>query len=581
MKGQSVRNSLTGYRITSSVLGLALVITIVGCTTSAPPRTSGPSVEREDEIGAVRETLRRDVDLEDCKTAVAQLNAALGRPDAPRPTPLTNAQLEFARSILGLSDDDLNELQREQFSAADAYFLEEVMLLNDVVRSLKLSKSVSIADRADRIASWVMRQVWLLEHRSKPLPPTSVLRIGYGNTFERGLVLLATFQQAGIEAGWIAEAKESRSLKPWAVGALIDGQVRLFDPRSGQALRDADGVSPLTLKEAKAKPEKVKPLVEAADPGVDFRQAIPASRVWLSPPIFALSSRMRWLQSVMDREPPVVLAIDMQAALARWQQSGEPALVWLSREDSLTPGRVLLDNVSISEGGRSTDPPGSRLYDRCRLALIPMAQTPVLLRNNEITGELRDRLLAVFSARFLELALEPNKPRDLILRGQFDEASRALSDALSTVHTTQQRVGAQQDLEREAARWATEMQAATAALSRMRDRPQPGDDLAAARNKVETLNKSAGKMILLIEQAAAEPYAAALTYQMALCLHEQAERRSWDRSSVEEKRALWTNALSWWNNYLTRFSTASWIPAAQIDHARSLQASARKRSQPN
>jgi hypothetical protein len=88
-------------------------------------------------------------------------------------------------------------------------------------------------------------------------------------------------------------------------------------------------------------------------------------------------------------------------------------------------------------------------------------------------------------------------------------------------------------------------------------------------------------MILLIEQAAAEPYAAALTYQMALCLHEQAERRSWDRSSVEEKRALWTNALSWWNNYLTRFSTASWIPAAQIDHARSLQASARKRSQPN
>jgi len=201
------------------------------------------------------------------------------------------------------------------------------------------------------------------------------------------------------------------------------------------------------------------------------------------------------------------------------------------------------------------------------------------LRTNEITGELRDRLLAVFSSRFLDLALEPNRPRDLILRGQFDEASRALSEALSSVQATQQRVGAQQDLEKEAARWANEMQSATAALSRMRDRPQPGDDLAAARARVESLNKSAGKMLLLIEQAAAEPYAAALTYQMALCLHEQAERRSRDRISAEAKRAVWTNALSWWNNYLTRFAAAPWMHPNQVEQARSLQAMARTQAQ--
>lgn len=555
------------------------MVGVPSCSNTAPPRTSLRAVEREDELAAVREALRRDVSLEDGKTAVAQLNAALTRSGVSPPTPLTDTELQFLRDAAGIGEDDLKELQRDQFTTADAYYLEEVILLNDAIRSLKIRKDVPLAERADRIFSWVMRQVWPLEHTGKPLPPTAVLRVGYGSTLERAMVVLAAFQQAGVDAGLVAGPKGSRALRPWAIGALIDGTVRLLDPRSGKFLAEPETGQPLTLQAARTHPDWVKSLVEAADPGVDFRQAIPASRVWLSPPILALTARQRWLQPVLDREPPIVLAVELQSHVARWKQAGEEVLIGLSADDPQTPGRVLFHYVPISDGGRGTEPPGSRLYERCRLAMIPLGQVPAMLRTNEITGELRDRLLAVFSSRFLDLALEPNRPRDLILRGQFDEASRALSEALSSVQATQQRVGAQQDLEKEAARWANEMQSATAALSRMRDRPQPGDDLAAARARVESLNKSAGKMLLLIEQAAAEPYAAALTYQMALCLHEQAERRSRDRISAEAKRAVWTNALSWWNNYLTRFAAAPWMHPNQVEQARSLQAMARTQAQ--
>ncbi len=555
----------------SSLMGAALVAGLVGalggCSTSAPPRTSSRDLEREDELAVVRDMLRRAAHLEECKTALAQVNAALNRPESPRPSPLSDTEREFLKRAVELSDEDQHYAQLDQFPDADAYYLEEVLLLQEAIRSLRLGKDVAHAERAERIGAWVARQVWPLEHTLKPLPAALVLRLGYGNVAERVAVTLMALQQAGVEAGLVAEPKSNAPPRPWAVAILVDGVVRLWDPRSGRPLVEPQSDRPMTLQQARAHPEWVKSLIEAADPGVDFRQAVPASRVWLSPPLFALSARMRWLQSILERDPPLRVALNPVTLHERWKQGGEEARFWLS---SNSPGRSLLDYVPTSEGGQGKEAPGSRLYERCRLALIPTQQMPAMLRNNEIAGELRDRLSAVFSARFLELALEPKKPRDLILRGQFDEASRALSEALTSVQNSQQRAGAQSDLERDATSWAREMQAATAALSRMRDRPQAGDDLAGARARVETLNKSSGKMLLLIDQFAAEPYAAALTFQMALCLHEQAERVARDRRSPETKRAAWANAVGWWNNFLTRFGAAPWLPTPQIEHARAL-----------
>ncbi|MCX7699363.1 MAG: hypothetical protein N2039_00650 [Gemmataceae bacterium] len=560
-------------RVIAAAALAAMIATLCGCSASAPPRTSSREIEREDEVAVVRDMLRREAHLEECKTALAQLNSAFNRPDSARPSALSESEVEFLARKTGLGEDDLKFVQGDQFPIADAYYLEETLLLNEAVRSLRFRKEVASAERAERALGWVSRQVWLLEHSSKPLPTALVLRLGYGNTGERAAVALSVLQQAGIDAGLVAEPKGDRPPRPWAVGVLLDGQVRLWDPRSGRWLVEPNSDRPLTLQQARANPEWVKPLVEAADPGVDFRQVVPASRVGLSPPIFALSARMRWLQTILERDPPVRLAVEASALQGRWRQAGEDIAFWLSAG---TPARSLLDYVPVAEGGRSNEAPGARLYERCRMALIPAQQMPSLLRNNEIAGELRDRLSAVFSARFLELALEPRKPRDLILRGQFDEAGRLLNEALTSVQNTQQRVGSQQDLEQDAAAWAKEMQSATAALSRMRDRPQPGDDLAGARARVDTLNKAAGKMLLLIEQAAAEPYAAALTYQMALSLHEQAERQAHDRRSAENKRAAWNNAAGWWNNFLTRFGAAPWIPKPQIEQARSLLAIAQQ-----
>ena len=88
--------------------------------------------------------------------------------------------------------------------------------------------------------------------------------------------------------------------------------------------------------------------------------------------------------------------------------------------------------------------------------------------------------------------------------------------------------------------------------------------------------KNKEKVILQIERAAGPPMDADLTYQLALCKHEQAERLAHRPGTSEATaRDAWTNAAGWWDRYLSNFSSRPWVPPAQIAHAKMLLAEAR------
>jgi hypothetical protein len=551
------------------LVGFAVIAAAVLLTRGSGDRKStGPTkqeIERDDELAIVRDTLRRDDKLEACKTAVAQLNVYLSRSPESKPAPLTTAQRQFLVSQLRLTPDELKEVTREEFTGLDSHYLEESLLFRDAIASLKLNfadKTGAAALQRARLAfAWAIRQVWLNEQPGRPLPAAYALRTGAGSAAERAGVALAALQQAGVDAGLVGQKKDERTLRTWAIGVLIDGEVYLFDHQAGQPIAAADGKGIATLKQARANANVVNDL------GADAKAVVADSRVWLAPPLSALSARMHWLQEMLSFSPPAVLAVEPSELAERFGKAGERAEFWNPPTDVASPTRRLSGFLSPAEGG--FEPAADRLYARYRMAPVPVDQMPAMIRSRVIEGDPRERMMALFTNRFIELAQEPGKPRDQMLRGHFDEASHDLVEALGHIRMVQQRVGTEADLEKGALEWAEQMRSAYAALIRERENPATAGG-TSAKARVDALYKASSPMALLIERAASEPYEIAVSYQMALNMHEQAERRSRDRSPAAAKRAAWENAAASWERFLASVAGKPWVLKAQLDHARRL-----------
>jgi hypothetical protein len=557
------------------LVGLVVVpFALIGGHKAAPKRQT-QETEREDELAIVRDTLRRDVKLDSCKTAVAQLNVYLSRPNESKPSALAAGERDLLKSQVRLLSEEMKEIARDEFGTLDAHYLDEALLFHDGIASLKLNfadKSSSAALERARLAFvWAMRQTWHFEQANRPLPAGHALRAGVGNATERAGITMAVMQQLGLDSGLVGQKKDDRTMRPWAVGVRVENDVYLFDPRAGQPIMSADGKSIATLSQVRAAPELAKGPIGAAEQAPDVKAVVKESRVWLSPPLSALSPRMRWLQGVLVYSPPLVLGIDAAELRERFAKGGEKAEFWNPPADVASPTRRLAGLLPPSEGG--FEPAGDRLLARYRFAAVPVDQVPRVLRSDLIRGEPYDNMFSLFSGRFISLYQEPGKARDLILRGQFDEASPQLIEALDRVTSMQRRIGNEEDLEKGAVEWAEKMRQAYAAWLRARDNPGAGEDPGAAKARVDALYKDSTKMALVIEQAVSEPYRAALAYQMALCKHELAERRLRDRSSPAEKRKAWRSAREWWDtNYLASFAHVSWVPRGQLDHAREMLA---------
>jgi hypothetical protein len=576
------------------------------------------SAEQDDPLLAVRETFRKDHTLDEFKSAVSQLNVYLTREKESTVGKLTDSESELLRRRLNLSDAEMREVGKSEFTSVDAHYLDECFLFQEGVQSLKLPAGDDLS-RAKLTFAWIMRQVWLVERApARPMPAGVILHMGRGNEVERMHAVLAAWQQVGLDACLLGHKNEAGVIRMWAVGARIGPEIYLFNPRQGVPML-ADGANVLTLRAARAKPELLQPSVAGIEGAQDLKQWLERSSLYLAPPLSSLSARMRFLQTVLVGNQSALVSTDPAALEKRFADTSEKVEFWNPPPNLASPTRVLIHFLPLEEGGLDQAAPQFRMYYSYWQELVPWQLMPPQLRAmnqlhplfflpfrrlltdrkeskeadaaDQSDDSKRNRLPFI---RFLteseeaqNAATAPSedprrplvkildhcRPRDSILRGQFDDASHCLMDVLRHISHIQQ-LAQEPNLDAEAAKWLEQMVAAFGAMARAEKQGKLTDPAyVSAKAQVAELNQHAEKIILLIERSTAEPMAAEATYQMALCKHEQAERLQRivgaDPAERETIQKAWQNAESWWNNYLTKYGTPS--PADQKKQALELK----------
>jgi hypothetical protein len=197
--------------------------------------------------------------------------------------------------------------------------------------------------------------------------------------------------------------------------------------------------------------------------------------------------------------------------------------------------------------------------------------TPIdRLPKTSLGGRPLQELSGAFLTQFGALRYGPNTPRDLLLRGQYREATSALEDVKKTVDNARTRMDQDPTVQKEFERWTDELQTLTARMLR----PGPDDPGGAeARRNLEQFRNS--RRSRDIERAfvlghASRPLGAEVTFLMAECVHERAERARAEGSAQAADH--WRNAAEWWQRFLDASAQANSPFPAREPHARDLLA---------
>jgi hypothetical protein len=569
---------------------------LVGCPARTPVAKTTARAELDDPLATVRDTLRRDRDrdLETCKSAIAQLNNYLGRAQR-KPAALSESERELLTKEAHLSPEELKEVAADEFTELDAAFLDERFLMLDALRSLSLDWSDE--GRARLAFAWVMRQAWVEDSplRAPPnvVPPNAVLRRGWGTEAQRAGTVLSIFEAAGLDGCQLAYKPEGGAPRFWAVGVLIGNDILLFDPKAGRPITGAGGKSIATLKQVRTNPELLKPFLADIKPPLDAKLIAEQSKVYISPPLSALAPRMRLLQDELKYTPllqdelkytpPLVLSVNAPELLARFKKAGEPAEFsnppLTGRPEELgTPVRALAYFMPSAAGLGGLDRT-RRMIAAYRDSLVPYDRLPPVLWELasradviEVAGKLRSH----FETRFIDFFTSRGRARDLVLRGQLDEAIRELVDQQTQITKILDQIASAGDVDAAVAQWAKDLKAATSELSRMRREVQrkelSAEDpaLFEAQSRLATLEKQATKATMMVESAAGEPMMIVTTYQLALCKHEQAERQSRRVNDPAVVRDAWQSAAGWWSTFLSKYAAKPGVSQAQVAHVKRL-----------
>jgi hypothetical protein len=556
----------------------------VACDRRPPATKPANSAAPDDPLADVRDAARKEHDLESCKNIIAQLNEYLRRSEGRKPAALTPAERDLLAKQLNLTDEEIAEAARDEFSPLDAHYLEECFILHDAVTSLGMefadTSEAAQLGRAKRAFAWAMRQLWRREFSLPFIPPGYVLKRGSGSTPERTAVTLALFQVLGLDACLVGKTPPGAAPQLWAVGVRLDRSVYLFDPHTGVPLTKPDGKGVYTLAEVKADPDLIKALSGQFTPPVTPKELAGSSELYLAPTLSAVAPRMRFLRETLGLAPPLVCGVDPVALAASFAQTGEKVSFWNPPKPATAPVRTSVTTPVLAlayflppaEGGFDRAAASDQALEAYKRDLVPPVPLPPLLAQDVISGPPATRLLA----RFLTGLLAVQEVRPQVLRGQFDEAVNTLVERLTTVDRGADRAAAAPDLDRQALDWCRQMSTAFAAQRRAEVDVKPVE-AQEARDRVERLWNNAEKILMYLDRAAAPPVAAALTYELALCKHEQAERLAHRPSSdASAAREAWTSAGDWWNKYLTKTASKPWVRPTQTAHAKALLAEARR-----
>ncbi len=593
------------------VAGLIFAISMMpGCGKPPPPPPPPPEGAKGKPWQAAGQKLRKDADAPSCRAVTATLNNELAvTSDVPKPSALSSEAEAALTALVPLSEDDRVEIRTAAFSSHDGVYLADCLYFRDAVRSLDVPElSGETPDhyaehRADLGFAWVCRQVylnpWLIPTGSglmgTALPPTYVLRRGYGSGLERMYVFLALLQQMGLDgcligqpdaankpAGFVATGSDKKTVLTgtprgpfWAVGVRVGADVKLYDPWRGQAF-------PVTLNKLKADPDAQKAWFEdkANVSGLTAEEAKNAT-VYLAVPVNSLSPRIATLEEQLKPENLGVRLAINPAALRGAFPDPKPAF-WNTPGDPFAYGRTARMFLPLEDGGADrTERGAGRLIDLYMRAQIPpevFAPPPQLRDSPDASDRMRNAIAGIYFAAFFT----PPNARERIQRGQFQTAARELVSKQDEFAHGRERIRNNRDAEQQIREWVEE----TAKLEDARGLAllkKDTEGVAAAQADLDVQWRK-NAVQLLVDRAVSEVGWAEATLLLALYKHEQAEQAQarLERATGPDVPALkqaaaeeWAVALAEWRSYASRADVQAAF-AGRPAHVKALAARAEK-----
>ncbi|VTR93822.1 unnamed protein product [Gemmata massiliana] len=592
-------------------VGAAALVGASGCT--KPPtgvkNTEEQAVTKGDPWKVAGQRLRKETDWAACRTALGGLATDLNTQTKETLPVLSDPEFASLSQLVALSADDREEVRATTFTAHDSVYLADCLYLRDAADSLALGRFPP-DQRAERAFAWVCRQVylrpWMLiagrADGASALPPTAVLRRGFGSGLERMYVFLALLQQLELDgcliggpdagkqpAGLPLVTPDNKAFVTgaprgpfWAVGVRIGADVKLFDPWRGQAL-------PVTLAQLKANPDAAKEWF--ADPanvsGATLDDAKKAT-AFLAVPVNALAPRMGLVETKLKNDLGVKLAYNANALQSAFS---DPKPAYWNPEDKSTQsaafayGHASRSLLPLDMGGTDRNPPAVRLFDVYRREQLPSSvfRIPAGIQPD---GQIAQRLRASAAGALGLSFIEPPNPRERIQRGQFQDAAKDLVTKQETFANGRERLRLNKDADHQIREW---IELINGLYQDLRLAQLNGDKSteATALGQIDSAWKQPGAQ-LVVDQASSEVGLAESTLLLALCKHELAERsqaRLEAATGAEADRLRpdaidsWKTALSAWRTYeQNAVSHAGFL--GRSEHARVLAARAAQLANP-
>jgi len=589
--------------VRGAILGAVLVLACGGCSQPPPPPADSVTGPKGDPWVAAAARLGKDTSPVSTKAALTGLTTEIGISDDKKLPATSDEALAALAAVVPLSPADRDEIRGAAFSGHDPVYLADCFFLRDAARSLGVS-GLPPEKQADVAFAWVCRQVYLhpwarqvgLNFESTALPPTVVLRRGFGSGLERMYAFLALLQQLELDGclvgGPDAGGQPSRASGPllkystlpqllaprgpfWAVGVRVGTDVRLFDPWRGQPL-------PVTLGQLRANPDAAKAWFEAPDnlSGATLDDAKKATP-FLAVPVNALSARMAAFETRLKGELGVKVAYDLKALTATRAAFPDPKpAFWNPSDDPFAYGRAARSYLPLDLGGSDTTPlMGGRIYEAALRDQIPI--TAFFLRAELKSEAAKDRFRQIAGISLAVTFIEAPNPRERIARGQFQDAARDLVAKQEMFATGLERLR-NPDTEKKINEWVetTNRLYAEVGLARLNNDKSAE---AAAQVQADEAWKQPGAQLLL-DKSSAEVGRAEAAFLLGLCKHEQAERAQirFDRATgaeaarlKNEARDAWKAALAAWSTYQQLAPAHAGFPG-RAAHAVALEARATK-----
>jgi hypothetical protein len=537
-----------------------------------------PAVAADAEAGVVAELETKQQDAGFCRTVLQRLDNLPSVAD--RPTYSQTELAEVAR-LLRITPSESAEVNQATFTSSDALYLAECLLIRAGIRSLRLEERPPL-EQGRLVFDWVCRLIYIDDRVPTTINPWMAFQTGWGIALTRAYAVLAAWQQAGLEGYLVGPPtlKDSPSAAPNPVGSRpaatyapvracalrIGGDLFLFDPATGQPLHAADGASIVTLAQVRAKPELA--------PGVDPPDEAKNWRAFIAPPLSGTSLRMAWLEKLNPGNLGVKLYLDVAKARSRTpaEALGGPCEAWNPPGDQTSATRILALVATEESSNRNQQ----SLRETYQFRALPIQQIPLAqMKNAGLLDEAVLILSQAFAQPFDDLRYASKSPRDLLIRGQFQQVTSALEDTKRVVENARSRIEQDKVLGQEFTGWARRFQDLVTALNtaRLRD---PTAVPAALRALDEFRNVPANRDIerAFVIGSAARPLGAEVIFLMAACVHERAERAQIDNPA--RAKASWRNAIEWWERFLDASTQAQSPFPAREPHARALLARCRQ-----